>query len=186
MRHLIQDIQLHICKVEAGFTFDIKAFSLCIVVGILISSSIHAQTDLTGKVTSVIDGNTVEIAGPGKLVQKILLVGIDSPELEQEYGAEAKKFLEKLLLNKDVVVQFKGKDRWGNHLAVVMIKGKNDPRIELLKEGLAWTAEKNPSEDLEPYRTWAEQKGKGLWKQENPVPPWTYRRNQTMLKPKSS
>lgn len=186
MRDLIQYIQLHICKVEAGFTSDIKAFSLCIVVGILISSGGYAQTDVTGKVTSVIDGNTVEISGPGKVAQKILLVGIDSPELEQEYGIEAKKFLEKLMLNKEVVVQFKGKDRWGNYLGVVMVNGKNDPRVELLKEGLAWTAEKNPSEDLEPYRTWAERKGRGLWKQDNPIPPWTYRRSQTMLRPKSS
>src|SRR5688500_17009065 len=186
MRHLIHCIQSHICKVKADFSFDIKAFSLCIVVGILISKNLHAQHDVTAKVISVIDGNTVEISSSGNQAQKILLVGIDSPELEQEFGNEAKKFLEKLMLNKDVVVQFKGKDRFGNHLAIVMINGKNDPRVELLKEGLAWTAEKNPSEDLEPYRTWAERKGRGLWKQVNPVPPWTYRRNQNMLKPKSS
>ena len=185
MRSLTQCFPSHICDVKADFPFDIKAFSLCIVVGILVSNALHAQ-HVTAKVTSVIDGNTVEIFTSDNQAQKVLLVGIDSPELEQEYGNEAKKFLEKLMLNRDVVVQFKGKDRFGNHLAVVMINGKNDPRVELLKEGLAWTAEKNPPEELEPYRTWAEKKGRGLWKQENPVPPWTYRRNQTMLKPKSS
>ena len=177
---------MHLCNVKAESTFDIKAFSLYIVVGILISGSLYAQPDISGKVTSVIDGNTVEVITPDNQSHKILLVGIDSPELEQAYGSQAKQFLQKLILNKNVIVQYKGKDRFGNVLAVVMINGKNDPRVELLKEGLAWTSEKNPSEDLEPYRTWAERKGKGLWKQENPTPPWTYRRQQTMQKPKSS
>jgi micrococcal nuclease len=186
MRSLTQCFPSHICDVKADFPFDIKAFSLCIVVGILISNGLRAQQDFTGKVTTVIDGNTVEVSSQANETHKILLVGIDSPELDQEYGDQAKKFLEKLILNKNVVVQFKGKDRFGNRLAVIMINGKNDPRVELLREGLAWTAEKNPPEDLEPYKTWAQRKGRGLWKQENPVPPWTYRRNQTMLKPKSS
>jgi endonuclease YncB( thermonuclease family) len=186
MHSLIHGFPSHICDVKADFPFDIKAFSLCIVVGILISNSLRAQQDFTGKVITVIDGNTVEVSSQDNETHKILLVGIDSPELDQEYGDQAKKFLEKLILNKNVAVQFKGKDRLGNRLAVIMINGKNDPRVELLKEGLAWTAEKNPSEDLEPYKTWAQRKGRGLWKQENPVPPWTYRRNQTMLKPKSS
>jgi micrococcal nuclease len=186
MRKLSQCFPSHICAVRAKFPFDIKAFSLCIVVGILISNSVRAQQNLNGKVTTVIDGNTVEVSSQNNEKHKVLLVGIDSPELGQEYGSEAKLFLEKLTLNKSVTVQFKGKDRFGNHLAVLMVNGKNDARVELLKEGLAWTAEKNPSEDLEPYKTWAQRKGKGLWKQDNPVPPWIYRRNLTMAKPKSS
>jgi micrococcal nuclease len=186
MRELIHLFQLHLWEVKAGVTFDIKAFSLVIVVGILISSHVCAQQNVTGRVTAVIDGNTVVFTSQDNKIQKVLLVGIDSPELKQEYGHEAKKFLEKLILNKEVVVQFKGKDRLGNPLALVMINGRNDPRVELLKEGLAWTAEKNPSEDLEPYKSFAKRKGRGLWKQENPVPPWAYRRNQSIPKPKSS
>src|SRR5688572_14969111 len=121
MRYLIQHLLMHLCNVKAKSTFDIKAFSLCIVVGILISGSLYAQSDISGKVTSVIDGNTVEVITPDNQSHKILLVGIDSPELEQEYGSQAKQFLQKLILNKNVIVQFKGKDRFGNVLAVVMI-----------------------------------------------------------------
>jgi Mg-chelatase subunit ChlI len=54
-----------------------------------------------------------------------------------------------------------GKDRFGDYLAVVKINGKVDPRIELLKNGLAWTAEKNPADALEQYRLEAQQKRKG-------------------------
>ena len=80
----------------------------------------------------------------------------------------------------------KGKDRLGNTLGEVMIGGKKDPRIDLLTEGLAWTSENHPMADLEGLRVSAQAKGKGLWKQNNPTPPWIYRREQSMLQPKSS
>lgn len=141
--------------------------------------------DIAAKVTAVIDGNTVEVVNAANEKMKVLLAGIDCPELGQDYGDKAKQYLEKILLRKQVTVTLQGKDRHGNNLGVVMV-GDDDPRIKLLKEGLAWTAEKNPNPDLEPYRTWAQQKGKGLWKMDNPTPPWTYRRQQTMTAPKSS
>lgn len=165
--------------------FEIKT-RWCVVAGILISNIVYADDELMGKVTAVLDGNTVEVSNPNNEVYKILFAGIDSPELGQEFGDKAKKFLEKMILKKEVVVQFKGKDRLGNHLAVIRIRGKVDPRIGLLKKGLAWTSEKNPSSNLEQYRREAQLKRRGLWSQEKPIPPWTYRRQQTMLQPKSS
>jgi endonuclease YncB( thermonuclease family) len=143
------------------------------------------QTELSGKVVNVIDGNTVEVSGSDNQIQKLVFAGIDSPELGQEYGDKAKKFLEKLLLDKDVKFSVTGKDRWGNHLAVIM-KGNVDPRVELLEEGLAWTAEKNPNPELEALRMNALEKAKGLWKEENPTPPWIYRRQQSMMQAKSN
>jgi endonuclease YncB( thermonuclease family) len=117
---------------------------------------------------------------------KIQIFGIDSPELEQSFGIEAMMFLEKLLLNKKVEVELQGKDRWGNRLGVVRASGNLDPRVELLKEGLAWTAERNPLPDLELIKEQAKANNKGLWQEENPVPPWQFRRNQSMLQPKMS
>jgi micrococcal nuclease len=141
--------------------------------------------NITGKVTSVVDGNTIEVLGEDNSTYKIVLAGVDSPELTQEYGDKARKYLEKILLEENVHVSFQGKDRKGNYVAIVL-KDQLDPRIELLKEGLAWTSEKDPLPELETYRTTAQQKGKGLWKDENPTPPWTYRRQQSMMQPKSS
>lgn len=140
---------------------------------------------ITARVVSVIDGNTIEIVDEYNETRKIILSGIDSPELTQEYGEKARKFLEKLALEKNVTIQITGKDRKGVTIAVVTIEDK-DPRIDLLKEGLAWTSEKNPAPELETVRQKAEEKGKGLWKQDNPTPPWTYRREQSMMEAKSS
>jgi micrococcal nuclease len=140
---------------------------------------------ITGKVVSVIDGNTIEVLGSDNETRKILLAGIDSPELTQEFGEKAKRYLEKMVYLKEVHITLQGKDRKGNYLAIVIVKGI-DPRVELLKEGLAWTSEIDPLPELEVHRLTAAEKGKGLWREENPTPPWTYRRQQSMMQPKSS
>lgn len=156
-----------------------------LILGILVMHFLFAE-EITGKVVSVIDGNTIEVQTKKDGVYKIQFFGIDCPEVEQAFGVEAKTYLEKLLLNKKVEVNIQGKDRWGNRLAIVKTGGNLDPRMELLKEGLAWTAERNPLPELEQIKEEARTSSKGLWQEENPTPPWQFRRGQTMLKPKMS
>jgi micrococcal nuclease len=157
-----------------------------IVFLLLASFSVFAGEEISGKVKSVIDGNTLEIVTENNEIQIVLLAGIDCPELNQEYGDRAKSFLEKLTLGKKITFTVTGKDRWGKQLAVVMLNGRTDLRVEILKEGLAWTAERNPMQELESLKESARENSKGLWKQENPTPPWVYRRQQTMLQAKES
>jgi micrococcal nuclease len=152
---------------------------------IWITGEAVSQNEFSGEVVNVIDGNTLEVKGTDNTTYKLVLAGIDSPEPGQDFADKAHKLLEKLMLNKEVTVKLSGKDRWGNYVAVVM-KGDKDPRVELLEEGLAWTAEKNPLPELEEIRIKAQQKAKGLWKSENPTPPWIYRRQQSMMQAKSS
>lgn len=155
------------------------------LLGLLLSSMMLRAEVIGGKVVTVIDGNTLEVFTPENETYKILLFGIDCPELGQEYGEKAKRYLEKMVLNKKVNVEIQGKDRWGNRLGIVLIEGV-DPREELLQEGLAWTAERNPIEPFEVMKEKSKEKGKGLWKEQNPTPPWIYRRQQTMMQPKTS
>jgi len=158
-----------------------------IIVLIILGSLNAAIADdhITGKVITVVDGTTVHVQAADKQIYNVRLFGIDSPELTQEYGDDARKLLEKLVLEKSVTIKIVGKDRWGRYLGEMMIDGKVDPRIELLEQGLTWTSEKSPAPELEEYRVKAQQRGKGLWKQADPTPPWIYRRQQSMLQPKS-
>jgi micrococcal nuclease len=158
---------------------------LLLFVSVFASMTLLALNEIAGKVITVIDGNTIEVVSEGD-TYKILLHGIDCPELGQNYGNEAKKHLEKLLLEKTVSIRIEGKDRWGTRLGVIVMNGAEDPRVVLLKEGLAWTSERNPQQELEAVKEIARENGKGLWKDENPTPPWIFRRQQTMLQPKSS
>jgi len=151
-----------------------------------LSAGGFAGNVLNGKVTSVIDGNTFEMIADDNDSYKIMLFGIDCPELGQEFGEKAKKSFEKMILNKNVTVNIQGKDRWGNRLGIVLIEGTTDPRYDLLEAGLAWTSERDPIQELETIKEKAREKGKGLWKEQDPTPPWIYRRQQTLTQLKSS
>lgn len=159
---------------------------LILCAGLAVATNGLAGNVLNGKVTSVIDGNTIEMLADDNESYKIMLYGVDSPELGQDYGEKAKKFLEKMILDKSVNVNIQGKDRWGNRLGIILIEGTVDPRLALLEAGLAWTAERDPIQELEGIKEKAREKGKGLWKDQDPTPPWIYRRQQTMTQLKSS
>ncbi len=157
-----------------------------LLISLVVSNYGFSEGELTGKVTVVFDGNTFEMTAEDNDSYKIKLYGIDCPQIGQEFGEKAKKFLEKKILDKVVRVKIQGKDRWGTRLGIPIIEGLNDLRIELLEAGLAWTAERDPIQKLEAIREKAEEKGKGLWREQNPTPPWIYRRQQTMTQFKSS
>jgi len=142
--------------------------------------------EIEGKVISIIDGNTFELEAEDNEVYKIILFGVDCPEPGQPFAEEAKRQLEKLIYKQNVEIEVIGKDRHGTRLGVVLIKNKIDPRKILLKNGLAWTAELNPLEELEELRLEASSKKSGIWMENNPTPPWIFRRQQSMLQPKSS
>jgi len=159
-----------------------------VVTGILVllmPVCLLATDVISGKVITVVDGNTLEVFTGENETYKIFLFGIDSPELEQEYGDKAKRFLEKLILDKNVEVQIQGKDRLGNRLGIILIDGE-DLREKLLEAGLAWTSERNPIESFETIKEKSKEKRKGLWKETEPTPPWIFRRQQTLLQFKTS
>ncbi len=145
----------------------------------------HGEAML-GTAILVIDGNTFELKTDENETYKIILFGVDCPEPGQPFAEDAKNALEKLILRQKIAVDVVGKDRHGVRLGVVLIKNKIDPRKELLKDGLAWTAERDPQVELEALRLEAYAKRSGVWKENNPTPPWIYRREQSMLQPKSS
>jgi len=157
---------------------------LCFLL-MLVAAAAPAHT-MQGKVTRVIDGNTLEFTSTEGETYTIVLSGIDCPELTQAFGDEARICLQKLALNKNATVNVKGKDRTGNSIAEVLVDGKKDPRIQLLKDGLAWIQEGESASELESYKIASQSKKKGLWKDQNPTPPWTYRRQQSMMTSKSS
>lgn len=163
-----------------------KLLALILLAGCVVTAWANGS-EIKGQVIEVIDGNTLTVKSTENETYKVVLFGIDCPEIGQKYADKAKKCLEKLMMEKNVIVHIMGKDRLGNYLAVVTTLDTNlDPRIQLLEEGLAWTSEKEPVTDLESVKTVAQQKGKGLWREKEPTPPWVYRREQSMAQPKQS
>jgi endonuclease YncB( thermonuclease family) len=105
---------------------------LIIIVFSVCSSLLFANDILNGKVTTVIDGNTLEVVTADAETYRIVLHGIDCPELGQEYGEAAKLHLEKMILSKEIMVEMMGKDRWGNYVAIVFV---NDAGLDGRKRG---------------------------------------------------
>ena len=162
-----------------------KLLALIFGLGMMVTAFANGR-EIKGQVTEIQDGNTLTVKSVENELYTVVLFGIDCPELDQKYGSKAKKCLERLMKNQKVTVQVIGKDRLGNYLGVVTTDKNLDPRIQLLEEGLAWTSEKEPIADLENYRVIAQQKGKGLWKEKEPTPPWVFRKQQSMLQAKHS
>lgn len=157
------------------------------VVFVLLHSTIaFGANEIVGKVVSVIDGNTFQLETEENELYEIMLYGIDCPEPGQSFYEEAKAQLEKLILKKTLTVIIQGKNRYGIRLGFFLIKNKIDPRNILLENGLAWTTESNGIKNLEELRIKAMTSKLGIWTENEPVPPWMYRRTQSMLQPKSS
>ena len=156
--------------------FSLILFSVC--------ASAQAQT-IPGEVITVHDGNTIELLARDLQTFKVVLAGIDCPELGQPYGVEAKQFVTKTILRQKVVLHLQGKDRYKNYIGVVVSNDSMDIRLALLREGFAWTQERDPHPELEQMRKESARQSKGLWREDSPVAPWIYRRQQSMLQAKS-
>jgi endonuclease YncB( thermonuclease family) len=84
------------------------------------------------KVTEITDGDTFILANE----QRIRLSGIDAPELEYCGGKEAKEALEKLIMNKRVILRDVEVDAFGRILALAYVNGKSVSE-EMLRRGVA-------------------------------------------------
>ena len=143
--------------------------------------------DLTGKVVSVYDGDTITVLSDNTQ-HKIRLEGIDTPESKQPFGNKAKQAMSGMVFGKQVKVVWKKKDRYGRTLGHVYVNGKWT-NLQMIEQGMAWHY-KQYSKDTElAYAEVEARKNRlGLWADKAPVAPWDWRkgkRSQTaMARPK--
>ncbi len=139
---------------------------------------------LTGKVVKITDGDTLYVLDANYQERKIRLAGIDAPERKQAYGLASRKHLASIVAGQQVTVEYQKRDRYGRILGKVLLAGI-DACLEQVKTGLAWHYKKYQHEQsLEDQRLYAEAGTKarnerlGLWRENNPLPPWEFRRLQ--------
>lgn len=102
--------------------------------------SAAAWFTLRGKVTRVVDGDTIHVR-VGTRVEKVRLLGIDAPESGGCYSSQATLQLRRLVLNK--IVRLQGdrtqakRDRFKRLLAYVHLPNGKDAEVELLRGGFA-------------------------------------------------
>lgn len=141
--------------------------------------------ELTGKVSKVIDGDTIELLAKENPYHhitklKIRLYGIDALELKQAYGKEAKEYLSALVLKQEVSLIIENKDKYDRFVSTLFLKGQ-DINKEMVKNGYAHAYESFSKKYL------AEQANAkifklGLWQDERVMSPSEFR----MLKNEAS
>ena len=136
------------------------------------------------KVSYIIDGDTVEVIKDNQ-IKIIRLYGIDCPEDGQDWGEIAKAGLIKLIGGKYVYLELFGKDIYGRILATIYLK--EDLKLinineKMIQKGHAWVVRrfyknlsKNKQARLNIFERFAKKNKVGLWKNDNPIPPWKWR-----------
>lgn len=134
-----------------------------------------AYADFTGKVSNVIDGDTIAVLHDSKQT-KVRLASIDAPETAQAFGDIAKQRISEILFSKEVRVVEEGRDRYGRTIGRVY-QGDVDVSAEQIKQGMAWVYRKYTKEAaLYQFENEAKQHRLGLWADADPTPPWVWRK----------
>jgi len=160
-----------------------RLLARAIVLSFLVLISLAAFADsLTGKVVKITDGDTLYVLDANYKEHRIRLAGIDTPERKQAYGLASRKHLLSIVAGQQVRIEYQKWDRYGRILGKVWVNGV-DACLEQVKAGLAWHYKKYQHEQsLEDRQLYADAESNarnerlGLWRENNPNPPWEYRR----------
>jgi micrococcal nuclease len=134
--------------------------------------------EISGKVISIRDGDTIEILFEGKSLP-IRLAHVDCPEVKkkQPFGKAAKQFTSDLCFGQNVIVQNQNKfDRYKRLIGVVFNQNGVNINKELIKAGFAWHYTKySKDHEYAELEINAKAQKVGLWGDESPIPPWDWR-----------
>jgi len=131
-----------------------------------------------GKVTGIVDGDTIEFKdAASKRKYRFRLIEIDAPERDQPWGSKARKALSRKILRKNVELYVQGRDRDGRMIGRLVFQDRDISR-ELIAEGHAWVHRQSMADsNLVKAEKSARSKRLGLWRRDNPVPPWDWERD---------
>lgn len=146
------------------------------------SATIEEQASLSGHVIAVIDGNTIQVLTTEHTLFQIKLGFIDAPEPGQVFGNSAKRAIKALVFDREVGLRPYATDRCRCLVCTVFVGGM-DVGLEMLKNGLAWVYEHYITEapagvqrSYQDAQRMAQEQRLGLWQEDNPEPPWEFRK----------
>ena len=156
-----------------------KTYCLWFLIALLpfVASAAMGQT-LFGKVTRVVDGDTVAFKVHNGPIEKVRLADIDTPERDQPWGTEATTALRKWSLSKPARLEVVDTDRYGRLVATLWVKDVSINR-ELVREGHAWVYRKYLRDtSLIKLEAKAKLIKSGLWSASRAIKPSDWRRGK--------
>jgi micrococcal nuclease len=161
----------------------VRHFALGCLLNLLLAGAASAQQEIfRGRVVAVFDGDTIEVLTAENKLFRVRLAFIDAPEIGQAFGHSAKRAMIALALGRNVELSPQSSDRHGSGrlLCMALIDGI-DVGLGMLEDGLAWVDNITaaPPGLLTIYRDTqrrARDNRLGLWQDNNPQPPWDFRK----------
>lgn len=128
---------------------------------------------IEGKVKNVYNGDTINVRDKEGKDYLIRMLGIDAPEIKQDFGDKSRKKLSDLILRKNVTVIIRKKNSPDLCIGTVYFGGQ-DINLRQLETGMAWYLQQKGYEAREGDRkiyTQAEKQSrterKGLWRRQD-------------------
>ena len=148
---------------------------LLVLIAMVFSITPALAAELKGRVIGVSDGDTITVLGTNHQ-ERIRLAEIDSPEMKQPFGNQAKKNCSGLCFNKVVTVNYSRRDRFKRIVGQVKLPNGHSLNHELVRAGMAWCFTKYCKDPLvRDLEQQARGKRLGLWRDKKPIPPWQWR-----------
>lgn len=136
------------------------------------------------KVIRAVDGDTFEVLLPDNTHPNIRFESVDTPETGsknvpgQPFGNRATEALKELCVGKMATVHQTGTDGYRRPVVYLIVDEVNI-NAEMVRLGYAWQAiDYSDDEQLAAIEAEARKAKRGLWADENPMPPWEWRRQQ--------
>jgi endonuclease YncB( thermonuclease family) len=150
-----------------------KSAALILSLTVLVPATVVAS-EAVWQCREVIDGDTIVVQSDAGLVLHVHLFGVDAPELEQPFGAEAKTFVEEAALGK--AVRLSESEVTGSPVIASVEVGGEDLAEALARAGLAWLPQEGEtSETIATALFVARSAGAGLWSDSSAEHPATWR-----------
>lgn len=125
-----------------------------------------------GKVKKVFDGESFDIENKDGIFYRVRMLGIDAPNMKQEFGDRSQKNLSDLILGKNATVIIRKNDAAGRFIGTIYCGGEDINRKQI-ETGMAWYFRQNGYEPMEDDRRLYEQserqaqdKRNGLWRKQ--------------------
>lgn len=154
-----------------------RAAIALVVAVLLVCGAVHARgvdRTIAGDVVGVADGDTLTILA-GRQEVRVRLSEIDAPERRQAFGTVSRQHLAMLCFRKQAVVMVESTDRYGRVVGRVACAGV-DANAAMVRAGLAWAYARYLRDPrIAALEREARVARRGLWRDPNPTPPWSYR-----------
>jgi endonuclease YncB( thermonuclease family) len=143
----------------------------------LVVTHLTDAAEITGRVVSITDGDTLIVLTNRQRQEKIRLSDIDAPESGQPYGARSRQALADLAFQQSVRVIVRDTDRYGRPVGRIYT-GPVDVNEEMVRRGVAWVYwQYNRDPTLLAVESEARAAKRGLWAlpEAEQIPPWEWR-----------